>query len=127
MQKSDDEFYYQNENKSIAQVEWMILSSYHKLNDNHEKCEISYDWKLDSAKYTIEQIASMINWIKVQKTEHTAAEREYEVDIVCLVKSKNWPMILLLITKNSAVAKEQLLLIINGERGTGKSYLINAV
>ena len=29
--------------------------------------------------------------------------------------------------QNTAVPKEQLLLIINGEGGTGKSYLINAI
>ena len=105
----------------------MILSTYHKLNDNHEKYENSYNWQLDSAKYTTEQIASMINWIKVQKTEYTTTEREYEVDMSTFSEKQQLAYDIIVNHQNSDVPKEQLLLIINGEGGTGKSYLINAV
>ena len=105
----------------------MILSTYHKLNDKHEICENSYDWQLDSAKYTIEQIASMINWIKVQKTEYIATERQYEVDISMFSEKQQLAYDIIVNHQNTAVPKEQLLLIINGEGGTGKSYLINAI
>ena len=127
VQKSDDEFHSENENKSIVQEEWMILSTYHKLNDKHEKCENSYDWQLDSAKYTIEQIASMINWIKVQKTEYIATERQYEVHISMFSEKQQLAYDIIVNHQNTAVPKEQLLLIINGEGETGKSYLINAI
>lgn len=105
----------------------MILSTYHELNENHEICENSFDWQLDSAKYTIEQIGSMINWIKLQKTKYTTTEKEYEVDMSTFSEKQRLANDIIVNHQNSALPKEQLLLIINGEGGTGKSYLINAV
>ena len=84
----------------------MILSTYHKLNDKHEKCENSYDWELDSAKYTIEQIASMINWIKVKKTEYIATERQYEVDISMFSEKQQLAYDIIVNHQNTAVPKE---------------------
>ncbi|CAB3988331.1 Hypothetical predicted protein [Paramuricea clavata] len=52
VQKSDGEFHSENENKSIVQEEWMILSTYHKLNDNHKNvktCTIG-NWTLQSTQ-----------------------------------------------------------------------------
>ena len=112
VQNGDDEFHSENENKSIVQEEWMILSTYHKLNDKYEKSENSYDWQLDSAKYTIEQIASMINWIKVQKTELIATERLYEVDKSMFKENQQLAYDIIVNHQNTAVTKEQLLLII---------------
>ena len=83
----------------------MILFTYHKLNDKHEKYENSYDWQLDSAKYTIEQIASMINWIKVQKTEYIATERQYEVDISMFSEKQQLAYDIIVNHQNTAVPK----------------------
>ncbi|CAB4000727.1 Hypothetical predicted protein, partial [Paramuricea clavata] len=108
VQKSDGEFHSENENESFVQEEWMILSTCHKLNDNHEKCENSYNWQLESAKHTTEQIASMINWIKVQKTEYTTIEREYEVESMkYFVTTSKWRSVddwKLLLTHQPSVA-----------------------
>ena len=55
---------FSNENEKSDQEEWMILSDYHKLNndaymDQQKLC----DWHLDSKKYTTQQIAEMPDWV----------------------------------------------------------------
>ena len=68
----------------------------------------------------------MIKWIKVQKSEYTVTEREYQID-TSTFSEKQQLAYDIVNHANCGVPEEQLLLIINGERGTGKSYLINAV
>ena len=72
-----DELCEKNENPD--QEEWMILSNYHKLNENVNLGDNkSFDWHLDSSKYTTQQIGKMPNWIKVNKTDYTVPLAESE-------------------------------------------------
>ena len=56
-------FSSENEHENPPKEEWMILSNYHKLQGTHQHPEKSYNWQLDSTKYTAKQIASMTKWL----------------------------------------------------------------
>ena len=71
-----DESCEKNENPD--QEEWMILSNYHKLNENFNTGDNRFDWHLDSRKYTTQNIGEMPNWIKVHKTDYTVPFAESE-------------------------------------------------
>ena len=99
----------------------MILSNYHKLQGTHQHPEKSYNWQLDSTKYTVEQIGSMAKWITNEKADYTLPAKDYQVNTATFSEKQQ------LAYDSKRMAKEQLLLIIIGEGGTGKSYLINAI
>ena len=122
-----DESCEKNENPD--QEEWMILSNYHKLNENFNAGENRFDWHLDSRKYTTQQIGEMPNWIKVHKTDYTAplAESEKKVDTSTFSERQQQAYNVIINHYNDVKPKEPLMLIVIGEGGTGKSFLINAI
>lgn len=69
----DEKYDYENPPKE----EWMILSNYKGM---HKHPENSYNWQLDSTKYTAEQISSMNKWISNQRSDYTVAARYYQID-----------------------------------------------
>jgi chromosomal replication initiation ATPase DnaA len=105
----------------------MILSNYHELQGMHKHPENSYNWQLDLTKYTAEQISSMNKWISNQRSDYTVAARYYQIDTATFSEKQQLAYDLIVNHHGRPIAKEQLLLLIIGEGGTGKSYLINAI
>ena len=61
--------------QETTQEEWMILSDLHTPFDNSEQTRDStYDWHLDRANYSEQQIQEMPTWIKKNKEEYTIDE-----------------------------------------------------
>ena len=115
-------------NKSPDQEEWMILSNYHKLNENpHTNNNTPCDWHLDSAKYTTQQIDEMPNWVKVKKSDYTVPSSDNKVDTSTFTEMQQQAYKIIVNHYNNVAPKEPLWLVIIGEGGTGKSFLINAV
>ena len=121
---------FSNENEKSDQEEWMILSDYHKLNndaymDQQKLC----DWHLDSKKCTTQQIAEMPDWVKVTKNSYTISDREScdTIDTSTFSEKQRLAYQTILNHHKFVIPKEPLLLIIIGEGGSGKSFLINAV
>jgi DNA replication protein DnaC len=109
--------------------EWMILSDLHTPFDNSEQTpESTYDWHLDRANYSEQQIHEMPTWIKTNKEEYTVDE---QYDVVNKNSFSEMQKLAYDIVKShfddTSSEREPLGLVINGVAGTGKSYLINAI
>ena len=65
-QEAEDE---PSEQQGTTREEWMILSDLNTPFDNSEQIpESTYDWHLDRANYSEQQIQEMPTWIKTIKT-----------------------------------------------------------
>lgn len=109
----------------------MIVSDYHNLSSNFDS-DISndntFDWHLDSEKYTNQQIGEMPNWIKSNKAifqqEHMQIDHNIDINNFSDRQKLAYDIV---IAHSNASMKEPLLFIINVDAGTGKSYLINSL
>ncbi|CAB3985549.1 ATP-dependent DNA helicase PIF1 [Paramuricea clavata] len=118
-----------SEEQETTREEWMILSDLNTPFDNSEQTpESTYDWHLDRANYSEQQIQEMPTWIKTNKEEYTVDE---QYDVVDINSFSEMQKLAYNIVKShfddTLFEKEPLCLIINGVAGTGKSYLINAI
>ena len=118
-----------SEEQETTREEWMILSDLNTPFDNSEQTpESTYDWHLDRANYSEQQIQEMPTWIKTNKEEYTINE---QYDVVDINSFSEMQKLAYDIVKSHfddvSSEKEPLCLIINGVAGTGKSYLINAI
>ncbi|CAB4012614.1 Hypothetical predicted protein [Paramuricea clavata] len=78
-QEAEDE---PSEGQETTREEWMILSDLNTPFDNSEQTpESTYDWQLDRANYSEQQIQEMPTWIKTNKEEYTVDEQYDVVDI----------------------------------------------
>ena len=78
-QEAEDE---PSEEQETTREEWMILSYLNTPFDNCEQTpESTYDWHLDRANYSEQQIHGMPTWIKTNKEEYTIDEEYDFVDI----------------------------------------------
>ena len=69
----------------------------------------------------------MNKWISNQRSDYTVAARYYQIDAETFSEKQQLAYDLIVNHHGRPIAKEQLLLHIIGEGGTGKSYLINAI
>ncbi|CAB4016552.1 ATP-dependent DNA helicase PIF1 [Paramuricea clavata] len=118
-----------SEEQETTREEWMILSDLNSPFDNSEQTpESTYDWHLDRANYSEQQIQEMPTWIKTNKEEYTIDEQYDVVDINSFSEMQKFAYdIVKSHFDDISSEKEPLCLIINGVAGTGKSYLINAI
>ena len=121
------------QNVDVNQEEWMILSDYHNSSINFTVKEIdsnAYDWHLDSLKYSPHPITEMPNWIKTEKDNYstpTISANMQPVGTHSFSDRQRLAYDIIINHANIDSNKESLLMIINGEGGTGKSYLISAI
>ena len=120
-----------NSNEENTQLEWMLLSEFYKTSkqtNNNLVPHSNFDWTSDSMKYTAHQIGEMPSWLCKSKEncEQILTPTNY-INISSFNEMQK--LAFNIVTKHSENTnkKEPLLLIINGEAGTGKSYLINAL
>ena len=126
-QEAEDE---PSEEQETTREEWMILSDLNTPFDNSEQTpESTYDWQLDRANYSEQQIQEMPTWIKTNKEEYTIDEQYDVVDINSFSEMQKlaYDIVKSHFDDTRSSEKEPLCLIINGVAGTGKSYLINAI
>ncbi|CAB3979507.1 ATP-dependent DNA helicase PIF1 [Paramuricea clavata] len=118
-----------SEEQETTREEWMILSDLNTPFENSEQTpESTYDWHLDRANYSEQQIQEMPTWIKTNKEEYTIDEQYDVVDINSFSEMQKLAYdIVKSHFDDTSSEKEPLCLIINGVAGTGKSYLINAI
>ena len=119
------------EHSDVQQEEWMILSDYHNSGENFDSKETvieTINWHMDCRKYTHEQIGTMSNWIQRQKDYYTIPPTLEMPPIDPTTFSQKQRLAYdILISHESSNSTSPLLMIINGEAGTGKSYLISAI
>ena len=108
----------------------MIISDLHTPFENFEESESTDYWHQDRASYTDQQIGEMPNWIKTMKQQSsTTVQQAYGVvDISSFSRMQQLAYnIIKTHFEDESPEKLSLCLIIIGEAGTGKSYLINAI
>ena len=125
-QEPEDEPFVEQE---TTREEWMILSDLNTPFDNSEQTpDSTYDWHLDRANYSEQQIQEMSTWIKKNKEEYTIDEQYDVADVNSFSEMQKLAYDIVKSHFNDASSEtEPLCLIINGVAGTGKSYLINAI
>eukprot|EP00794_Sanderia_malayensis_P001070 gene1070-407_t len=111
--------------------EWMHLSNLHaasSVNQNHTPPPECHDWQESIKHYSEEQIVNIPSWIYVQKDLNSSPEAyvaENAIDITSFNKEQS-NAYSIVFYHYVAEIRDQLLLIITGIGGSGKSYLINA-
>ena len=81
----------------------------------------SHDWHRDAVKYTDQQIGEMPSWITAKKENFLPREQTFSINTESF--SDEQRLAYEIVTTHS-LQEKALHLIINGEAGTGKSYLI---
>ena len=111
--------------------EWMKLSSaMPQLIDKYNNLTNSnYEWSKSRENYSDEELYKMINWIDAQKTLANEAEMDeenviFDADPNKLNKLQRFTYNLI---EKFKLDKKQLLMILLGTAGTGKSYTVAAV
>ena len=119
------------EHEHLAQEEWMMLSQFHTsvTNSNAENPNsMNYNWQLDSTKYSEQDRGEMPNWIKMEKGDSSSVTRNSQKLTNSFSEIQKFAYDIMINHSNSpAESRSPLLVIIIGEAGTGKSYLINAI
>ena len=122
----------ENTQSENAREEWMIISDLNAPFDDHSQInsESTHCWHSDRSNYSEQQIGEMPTWIKNMKESiYQALPENYQnVNLVTLSEMQGLAYNIVQSHYNDLYSnKEQLALIIIGEGGTGKSYLINAI
>ena len=107
-----------------SQEEWMVLASFHSLANTSSAIVSSHDWHCDAVKYTDQQIGEMPSWITAKKENFLLREQTFSINTESF--SDEQRLAYKIVTTHS-LQEKPLHLIINGEAGTGKSYLIYAL
>jgi hypothetical protein len=121
------------ENDHQSQEEWMMLSQFHSsgvnCNAKNPKGSCNYNWHLDCTKYSEQDLGEMPNWVKTKKDNASAEIRKCEqIDTNSFSEKQKLAYdIIVNHSKLPTESKSPLLIIIIGEAGTAKSYLINGI
>ncbi|XP_068723547.1 ATP-dependent DNA helicase pif1-like [Montipora capricornis] len=109
-----------------SQEEWMILASFHTNGLTNASSSIvnSHDWHCDAVKYTDQQIGEMPSWITAKKETFLPRKQTFSINTESFSDAQR--LAYEIVTTHS-MQEKPLHLIINGEVGTGKSYLIYAL
>ena len=121
------------ESDTNEREEWMILADLKLEEDNesNKRMDCSADfYEQDRLKYTIQEIGDMPHWINMQKSSITL-KNEPTANPVDIKKFNDAQMVAYQIVQNhftcTSESKEQLLMIITGLGGSGKSFVIQAL
>ena len=112
---------------SGTREEWMILSDLRQPFDNHSLQNSNYNWCQDRSFYTCQQIGEMPSWIEQQKKTYIVQQNQILIDTATFNTKQSIAFNIVKMHYQQENPKEPLLLIILGEGGTGKSYVINAL
>ncbi|XP_028394482.1 uncharacterized protein LOC114518676 [Dendronephthya gigantea] len=121
---------FPQEQDSLDREEWMVISDLLTPFENIEQTESTDYCHQDRANYTDQQIGEMPNWIPtIKEQSSTTIQQPYDiVDINSFSRMQELAYnIIKAHFQDQSPVKEPLFLIIIGEAGTGKSYLINAI
>ena len=115
----------ENNDEFQQQEEWMIGSNPNvSFSDSSIRQEIDVNWQEDRFMYTDQQIGVMPHWIRDKKDATFEIQRVYEIEIASLNEMQTLAYNMVKTHQNH---NEPLRLIVIGEAGTGKSYLINSL
>ena len=104
----------------------MTIASFHTndLANTSSSIVNSHDGQCDAVKYTDQQIGEMPSWITAKKENFLPKEQTFSINTESF--SDEQRLAYEIVTTHS-VQEKPLQLIVNGEAGTGKSYLIYAL
>ena len=122
----------ENTQSENAREEWMIISDLNAPFDDHSQInsESTHCWHSDRSNYSEQQIGEMPTWIKNMKESINQAlpENYQNVNLATLSEMQALAYNIVQSHYNDLPPnKEPLALIIIGQGGTGKSYLIKAI
>ena len=122
----------------LTQSVWMRLAEMRPLSDDDIdystlKADSNYDWSKHRLKYSQEELDDAADWINKQKKIHSdshlssVVETEYEYEIVLPETLNSEQKKIYEMVRYHNEHKKQLLMIMLGTAGTGKSYTIKAI
>ena len=118
--------------KTGEREEWMYLADLNfKNNEKSDKtCSLPKGfWQLDRLNYNLEQIGDMPYWINTQKTSFVHGTSTVSESVINVTSLNQCQQTAYDIVQNhfSSEKNGQLLMMIIGLAGSGKSYVINAI
>ena len=119
----------ENSIEPLEREEWMILSDIRVAFQQDNSPSTNYNWGSDRSKYNQQIVNDMASWIERNKesNQHQSTPNHDIVDINTLSEQQKKAYHLIKQHFESVPPLDPLHLIILGEGGTGKSYLINAI
>jgi hypothetical protein len=117
----------------VSRDNWMILAEMAPIRDDVDDCDEvvpdrEYDWIQHRNNYTLDQIRLIENnWINNQKRLNGDCLESNDVPLVLPFQLNKMQRFAYNLVDYHINNNEQLLLIVNGSAGTGKSYTIYAI
>jgi hypothetical protein len=114
------------------QEEWMHLAElipgrFVNNDDMQNSDDMISDWQTDKRKYTIQEVGEMPSWIRTKQAELSQHSHTSQVDVSTFSDMQRFAYNIIKTHSENSSGVNQLLLIIIGIAGTGKSYLIHAI
>lgn len=118
--------------EELTRQSWMYASEMQPQNFNQDDesrpyVDLKYDWLTHRNKYTLLELESMHNWIQIQKQMYNHNDNNQSIQIVLPEQLNIEQRLAYNIVKHHLDKNLQLLLLIIGTAGTGKSFTINAI
>ncbi len=116
----------------LSRDNWMILAEMRPSDDEFDEIEgvevdRSFDWIQNANQYASTIIHKMRGWIECQKLILNDSNASEQTNIVNFSQLNSMQKFAFNLVKNFKESNKQLLLIINGTAGTGKSFTIQAI
>lgn len=124
-----------SECESGQRQEWMFIAELNSKSTESVSMTADYQqeyWQRERSKYNLQQIGDMPHWINMQKSENNVLPHSNvtEVDIETLNTAQRTAYEIVrkhFSCKTHNPDKSQLLMVLTGMGGSGKSYVIDAI
>ena len=97
------------------------------VNQDRPFIDLSYDWQMHRLNYTVDELSQMINFIDNQKNINREIESDELITPVFPGQLNKMQRFAFEIVKYHFLFQKQLLMMIIGTAGTGKSFTISAL
>jgi ATP-dependent DNA helicase PIF1 len=116
----------------ITRDDWMVLADISPGSDDLDEIDdipidTNHDWFAHALKYSHEELQKMPTWVNDQKALENDSNSDQIISMVNVETLNVMQRFAFNLVKHFHDTNKQLLCIINGTAGTGKSYLINSL
>ena len=122
----------EEDSPEIEKEDWMLVAEFLNAKNQHaseDDVVNKFYWEDQSMQFTEQQRQEMPVWVNLQKsnfkTNQETFSEEHELNQLKLLNPKQLEAYNIIKNHSSSIEKTQLLMIVTGKAGCGKSFLIN--